>query len=171
MLRRYGREGLLAPAAVDSQTRYRWYTREQVSTALLIRYLRLANVSVPEIKRLLNDEPNPVLILHEHRRRLREERRRLRERIKMIDRLTHHASSVVAEGLLDSQSVDLLTPTHYLASDGEIMLETTEMTIEDAMRAETLLCGFYDIKWLQFTYEPETRSEWTILFRDEPAAT
>jgi DNA-binding transcriptional MerR regulator len=165
-LRHYDRVGVLKPSATDARTKYRRYRRQQISTARLIRYLRSADLSIDEILQILKDDANPIAVLRDRRQRLARELKELRARLRRIRRLTLDAASVLSEGLLDSEAYDLLTPEHYLL-EHEIMLETTNMTIDEAMEAEQLLCALYDIKGIEFDYEPETRSHWTILI---PAA-
>lgn len=164
-LRHYHSEQVLIPAEIDDRSRYRRYRPDQLSTARLIGYLRSAELPVGEIRRIVREEePNPAAVLRDHRRRLASERKELRARMRRINRLIEDVTVIMSEGLLDREAVDLLTPMHYLFEQ-EVWLETTHMTIDDAVAAEQLLCALYDIEWVQFTFEEETRSEWTIFTR------
>jgi serine/threonine protein phosphatase PrpC len=53
-LRTYASEGLLAPAAVDSASGYRYYSPAQLSEALLIDALRQADVPLADIRAFLH---------------------------------------------------------------------------------------------------------------------
>jgi DNA-binding transcriptional MerR regulator len=161
-LRYYDHVGLLKPSATNVRTRYRQYRRDQLSGARLISYLRSADLSIDEIRRILQADANPIAIVRERRQQLARELKELGARMRRNRRLTHDVVAVLSEGLLDADAYDLVTPEHYLL-EHEIMLETTHMTIDEAMEAEQLLCALYDIKGLEFDYEPETRSHWTIL--------
>src|ERR1700721_1108925 len=52
-LRTYASEGLLTPAAVDSRSGYRYYSRDQLAEALLIEALRHASIPLAEIRAFL----------------------------------------------------------------------------------------------------------------------
>jgi len=52
-LRHYDDAGILSPAYVDATTGYRYYTRAQAASALLIGMLRSLEFSLPVIKRVL----------------------------------------------------------------------------------------------------------------------
>ncbi len=58
-IRRYGRIGVLAPTRVDERTGYRWYSRDQVQTAVLIRTLRQLSVPLADVQAILQ-EPDPT---------------------------------------------------------------------------------------------------------------
>lgn len=71
-LRHYGEEGLLEPVRVDEITGYRYYAGEQLATAQIIRRLRGLEMSVPDVRAVL-DAPDPparhALLLQHLRRR------------------------------------------------------------------------------------------------------
>lgn len=52
-LRHYHRVGLLAPAQVDADTGYRWYTTDQIPTAQVIRRFRDLNMPLEQIHAVL----------------------------------------------------------------------------------------------------------------------
>jgi DNA-binding transcriptional MerR regulator len=56
-IRRYGAAGILVPERVDDATGYRWYSREQVKTAVLARTLRAVSVPLEDV-RLILEEPD-----------------------------------------------------------------------------------------------------------------
>lgn len=61
MLRSYAAAGLLAPAAVDSSTGYRYYSTGQLHQARVIALLRRAEVPVEAIGRFFDDPDNDQL--------------------------------------------------------------------------------------------------------------
>jgi DNA-binding transcriptional MerR regulator len=56
-IRRYGAAGVLQPMEVDAHSGYRYYSRDQVETAVLARTLRQLDVPLEEV-RLILDEPD-----------------------------------------------------------------------------------------------------------------
>jgi DNA-binding transcriptional MerR regulator len=72
-LRHYHRVGLLEPADIDASTNYRYYTLDQVPTALTIRRYRQLQIPVEDVSALLatDDEKARDRLLHEHLGRMR----------------------------------------------------------------------------------------------------
>jgi len=69
-LRSYDRLGLLSPAEVDRDTRYRLYAGEQVERGRAIRRLRELELPLREIPALLEASPNELrerLLVHQRR--------------------------------------------------------------------------------------------------------
>lgn len=67
-LRNYDKIDLLKPKYVDSKTGYRYYIGEQFRQLRFIKYLRKINVSLADIKMILNKETSSekfILFLHE----------------------------------------------------------------------------------------------------------
>jgi DNA-binding transcriptional MerR regulator len=56
-IRRYGTAGVLPPVEIDPHTGYRYYSRDQVETAVLARTLRQLDVPLEEV-RLILEEPD-----------------------------------------------------------------------------------------------------------------
>ncbi|MFI8963939.1 MerR family transcriptional regulator [Streptomyces sp. NPDC053493] len=73
-LRHYDAAGVLVPAHVDPVSGYRWFRRDQVRTAQLIRALRQLDIPVEEVRRLVTAESELGPALHA---RLRAAERRL----------------------------------------------------------------------------------------------
>ena len=71
-LRHYHRVGLLEPADVDPSTNYRYYTLDQVPTALTIRRYRQLQIPVEDVGALLAaaDEATRDRLLNEHLERM-----------------------------------------------------------------------------------------------------
>jgi DNA-binding transcriptional MerR regulator/effector-binding domain-containing protein len=72
-LRRYHELGLLVPAAVDARTGYRGYSASQITEARIIRRLRLLDVPLEDIARILRsaDPSTTAEVLGEHRARMK----------------------------------------------------------------------------------------------------
>jgi DNA-binding transcriptional MerR regulator len=72
-LRRYHELGLLVPAAVDARTGYRGYSVSQITEARIIRRLRLLDVPLDDIARILRSGDPQVTaeVLGEHRTRMK----------------------------------------------------------------------------------------------------
>jgi effector-binding domain-containing protein len=88
-LRHYDDIGLLHPAAVDPVSGYRSYRLAQASEALLIRQLRVLDMPLAEIRRLLATS-DPVVrkdVLAVHRARVEDELDRRRQTLALLDRL------------------------------------------------------------------------------------
>jgi len=75
-LRHYDRIGLMRPAVIDPDTRYRFYREDQVRTAELIRLLRDLDVPLREIRTLLQDPEGSEMQAVLRRQRGRVEKRR-----------------------------------------------------------------------------------------------
>jgi DNA-binding transcriptional MerR regulator len=72
-LRRYHELGLLVPAAVDARTGYRGYSVSQIAEARIIRRLRLLDVPLDDIARILRaaDAEVTAAVLGAHRTRMK----------------------------------------------------------------------------------------------------
>jgi DNA-binding transcriptional MerR regulator len=72
-LRRYHELGLLVPAAVDPATGYRGYSVAQITEARIIRRLRLLDMPLDDIARILRagDPQVTAAVLGEHRTRMK----------------------------------------------------------------------------------------------------
>jgi DNA-binding transcriptional MerR regulator len=72
-LRHYHRVGLLEPAEIDASSNYRYYTLDQVPTALTIRRYRQLQLPVEDVSALLaaGDEEARDRLLYEHLGRMR----------------------------------------------------------------------------------------------------
>jgi DNA-binding transcriptional MerR regulator len=72
-LRRYHELGLLVPAAVDTRTGYRGYSVAQITEARIIRRLRLLDMPLDDIARILRagDPQVTATVLGEHRTRMK----------------------------------------------------------------------------------------------------
>jgi DNA-binding transcriptional MerR regulator len=88
-LRHYDEIGLLRPAHVDPQTRYRYYARSQLAAARTVRSLRELDVPLDEIARIAGAaREDRDAMLAEHRARLAAQAHLLAEKIAALDLLT-----------------------------------------------------------------------------------
>lgn len=97
-LRHYDGLHLLSPAAVDADSGYRRYSREQVPAGQLIRRLRDLELPLDEVKRLLGYGEGPALeaALQAHRRRLEARTTRLRRQLHDLDHLLAEGKKAMA---------------------------------------------------------------------------
>lgn len=86
-LRFYHEQGLLAPAAVDEQTGYRYYASQQIERARAIAYLRSLEFPLPEIAGLLagEDQAGWVEIIERQRAAIDERLKRYRRVARSLD--------------------------------------------------------------------------------------
>ncbi len=86
-LRHYNEVGVLAPADVDARTGYRYYHRDQVRLARMVRALRAVDLPIDEIKDVLDagDEECVRAVLLDHRDRLAERGTVLSAQIETLD--------------------------------------------------------------------------------------
>jgi len=85
-LRHYDEVGLLTPAEVDAATGYRRYRRDQMARARRIRQLRWLDLSIDDIRSLV-DEPDAVAarrILDRHRERLERQASLTADRLRTV---------------------------------------------------------------------------------------
>jgi DNA-binding transcriptional MerR regulator len=65
-LRLYDENGLLEPASIDPESRYRFYDAKQVSLASKIRQLRQCDMSLEDIRTVLNHPKQAAKIFERH---------------------------------------------------------------------------------------------------------
>ncbi|MFF2660763.1 MerR family transcriptional regulator [Kitasatospora sp. NPDC058032] len=90
-LRYYGASGVLVPAFVDPVSGYRYFRRDQVRTAQLIRALRQLDIPVEELSRLLGEEEGLAAAL-------REQLRAAERRLEVQRSVVHSLLSRLTEG-------------------------------------------------------------------------
>jgi DNA-binding transcriptional MerR regulator len=116
-LRHYHEVGLLAPAEIDPDTGYRRYDAAQVSTAQVIRRLRELDMSLDEVRAVIEapDVGARNEAISAHLRRMEGELEHTRGTVKSLRLLLDETASVPVE---ISYRVD--EPTHALAIRDEI---------------------------------------------------
>ncbi|MGO9198323.1 MAG: MerR family transcriptional regulator [Acidimicrobiales bacterium] len=137
-LRYYDRVGLLRPAVVDAGTGFRYYTRDQTSSARLISSLRSVDVPLDDIRLCLESKGQAaalteVLLAH---------RARLESRATRIAGHLHDLKHFLTDGLETAMTKD--QPTDKLLSEEEErklavryfnsvwdLMEKEDRTIED----------------------------------------
>jgi DNA-binding transcriptional MerR regulator len=97
-LRHYDEIALLKPAHVDPSTRYRYYRREQVQDAQVVRALRALDLPLNEIKDILerSDNASTRAYLVAHRDRLSAHADLLSDQLATLDRFIEKGVSVSA---------------------------------------------------------------------------
>jgi effector-binding domain-containing protein len=97
-LRHYDELGLLPPAAVDSDTGYRYYSISQAVDADRIRTLRFLEMPLPEIRAILaGDAGANKAILEAHKRRLEEQTERQRYAIGLLEAMMQEETAPTYE--------------------------------------------------------------------------
>lgn len=88
-LRHYDRVGILSPAARDERSRYRYYSRSQLSAARVIALLRSIDMPLADIQELLAaPEPERIRrVFAEHRARVERRLSDARAALESIDRI------------------------------------------------------------------------------------
>lgn len=107
MLRHYDEIGLLKPAAIDSETGYRSYTREQSHVLNWIMILKSLDFTLNQIKELLNGPIESSIVIHRLIRKRIEISSALNEQIQKkvaIDRLI---TIIEKEGFELNKKIDL----------------------------------------------------------------
>jgi DNA-binding transcriptional MerR regulator len=131
-LRSYDQLGLLSPARVDPDTRYRLYEPEQVSRGLAIRRLRELEVPLREIGRLVEADPGALREgLLGHQRRLAVRATEVEYALLRLQRLIEGKESLMKDGDIDA--VDAATHRRLaveLFNRSWRLLELTERTPE-----------------------------------------
>ena len=95
-LRHYHELGLLEPAAVDPVTGYRSYERAQAEEARLIANLRALGLSLPQVRAVLNAEPDERRAkLAAHRTRLGALLARTQRQIHWLNRAIDHEEPIM----------------------------------------------------------------------------
>ncbi|GIJ43776.1 hypothetical protein Val02_06620 [Virgisporangium aliadipatigenens] len=167
-LRHYDRIGLLAPAAVDPSTGYRYFRAEQVERARLIRRLRDLELPLEEIRRLLSLDPS------EFAAALKEHRRRIEARLTRLQRILHTLDHLAASEETMLTETDRELPAALFNGTWTLMEKEDRTPDEDALMIHQAHASLYH--WLQVgTPHNAARGEWqvsrvyTVLRRAEPA--
>ncbi len=87
-LRHYAKEGLLEPAHVDPQTGYRYYSREQARTAVMIGMLRSLDVPVSSVRAMIHAQGDTLRqLLQEEQQRVARELSKKKHALRSIEKL------------------------------------------------------------------------------------
>ena len=120
-LRHYDEVALLAPAAIDRQTGYRRYSRDQVERARNIRSLRLIDLPLEEIRRALDGDLADFRgLLEAHRLRLQEQGDALKQMVATLNSYLEKGINVQAV-----QGVRLVAINLGVSSEDELANATT----------------------------------------------
>lgn len=87
-LRFYHEEGLLVPAAIDPASNYRFYRESQIELARAIAWLRRLELSIADIRELLDKrehEEGVLALMERHKNALRDKVARYRRALKEVD--------------------------------------------------------------------------------------
>jgi DNA-binding transcriptional MerR regulator len=118
-LRHYDRVGLLAPAAIDDVTGYRYYEPGQVARARLVQLLRSVDVPLEQVRECLatpDDESRIQQVLATHRRKLQARLDRIRGDLHRIDHLLQDG---VFKTMTDTEAKQAAGPEAGMATPDE----------------------------------------------------
>lgn len=88
-LRYYDRLGLLRPAHVNTESKYRYYSHEQFLQIKLIKYLKTLGLSLAEIQSIVNQDLSPRMIIQ----LLREQEEAIDRKISELVSLRHDVNA------------------------------------------------------------------------------
>jgi len=127
-LKTYERYGLLQPVHIDPETRYRFYSLQQVRIAETIRLLRSVGVPLRDVAAALGgDEATPLAVV------LARRREQLAEELAATDRLLKHLWSVNTEpsrGLSTEVAVHEVPEHVDFVCSAQCSFETHEATVD-----------------------------------------
>ncbi|MFP7834915.1 MerR family transcriptional regulator [Marisediminicola sp. LYQ134] len=131
-LRHYHSEGLLVPE-VDSDNGYRHYTFDQVHRAVVISTLRDADVSIADIRSVLDDPTELAALLERHQRKLDLERVAQDSAMSRAHELAAGWPAGAERHIAKSTAVRIRVPGEAMAADGSVV----PSPVEDAAHALT----------------------------------
>lgn len=117
ILRHYEKEGLLAPEYTDPETGYRYYSTRQFEVLNTIRYLRMLDLPLADIKEYMQNRKIPVIEEKlRHQKALIQQKKRELELIeRKIDHRLQHIEDA-KDSVLDQISLVSLPPLVWCAS-------------------------------------------------------
>ncbi len=120
-LRLYEQHGILRPATVDPESRYRYYHPDQVETAVFIRLLRQMEMPLAIIQRVLQakNEAEAGRLVHQHQRSFAERAEQVRRVSWKILADLHQKEFEMTDHLLDIEiRIEQLPPLHVASFHG-----------------------------------------------------
>jgi effector-binding domain-containing protein len=130
-LRHYDELGLLPPAAVDTDTGYRYYSISQAEDADRIRTLRFMEMPLPEIRAILAaDAGRKRELLEAHRRRLVAEADKQRYAITLLESMLREEPPMQYEVHLRETQPQLVASIRGKAAWAEVGLFVKDALIE-----------------------------------------
>ncbi len=110
-LRHYEKEGLLVPEYTDPKTGYRYYSTRQFEVLNTIRYLRILDLPLTEIKEYMQNREIPVIEekLRHQKALIQQKKRELELMERKIDHRLQHIESA-KNSILDEISLVTLPP-------------------------------------------------------------
>lgn len=125
-LRLYAELGLLAPAQTDRFTSYRYYSRDQVRPANLIRLMREMEMSLSDIRQVLAAEPEDA------ERLIAGHERAFAERLEQVRLVGHHLIKTMRQKEIDmTLQVEerRLTPQQVVSVTGHVLVKDLDTFI------------------------------------------
>ena len=106
-LRYYDEIGLLHPAHVDTENRYRYYSEEQVDKILWISELKTYDLRLEQIKAIL-DSPDYSLVEHFLRERILTLNKQIQESIQLKQCIEQKIHEIQSGGHIMKQNIELI---------------------------------------------------------------
>ena len=161
MLRHYDRLGLLRPGDVDPSNGYRYYSRDELAPALMLRRLREAGLGLEEASRALpahlaDDEAAWRRLLTQHLDRLDEEATELGLRRERTLALLHHRK----EPLMSANGADGVNSTDSTDSTGDAgsaCITTLTIPAHTIIARREIIPTYADVGHLFDEFEPQVR--------------
>lgn len=113
-LRYYDEIGLLHPAYVDEENRYRYYSEEQVDQILLIAELKTYDLRLEQIKAIM-EKQETSLLEHFLRKRIEQLNNQIEENIRLKQILESKVHEIRLGGSLMEQRMELMVETKEFA--------------------------------------------------------
>lgn len=128
VLRYYADIGLLAPAHVDPFTGYRYYTLEQLPQLNRVLVLKALDLSLEQIKQLLNEEVNSEEIRGMLRLKQSELRQEQQEIAARLAHIQYRLTQIEQEGKMPDYEVIIKSvPVYKIASIRKVVPTVAEM--------------------------------------------
>ena len=115
-LRYYDKIGLLVPEYRKDESKYRYYTQDQILTLFIIRKLRMMGISLKEIQEIISSRDSAAM------------GRCIQERLRGIQQSIEELNNQYSEGKM---LLDRLNMGHNLLEGGHASWSTEEIRVED----------------------------------------
>ena len=153
MLRHYDRLGLLRPGDVDPSNGYRYYSRDELAPALMLRRLGLEEASRALPAHLADDEAAWRRLLTQHLDRLDEEATELGLRRERTLALLHHRK----EPLMSANGADGVNSTDSTGDAGSARITTLTIPAHTIIARREIIPTYADVGHLFDEFEPQVR--------------
>ena len=175
-LRLYDEQGLIKPGRVDATSGYRYYDAEQVATGRLVRTLRDMNLSLTQIREVL-DTPGglqPAVLrdlLHDAERRLARERSAYQSAVLMLRSSSTECAVHIEEFTASTELVALFSLVTNRRSFIEHALQYRSRRVAELQARATAMRGDCTFALLEPLTDDDAQVELTIPLLDDARVT